>query len=185
MRFRTIFGLALCSVNLIAFSQVPQVDFAIQIEQVPASPYFEGQQFSRRVTISNRSPVFGTFAEYFFIQPTPPNVPPFDTAIIEGDTQNCEADGQIVFTPFLAAGRSVTCIETVRALVSVGVPRRIRYRVRSSALDNIDPDLSNNEAQVEYRVLKVPTQVPMSPAAYLSMGVLLLAVGAIAARRWS
>jgi len=174
-----------------AFSQnIPLVKLKLTITAVPAFPWRIGQVGTVNMNVTNLSKTQGTVALIQLVPAIPPNMPPtdvFETVAPESCPRNgeCSTFGQVCSeTPPIDPGATVSCVFTLKAIISRNRPTRSRnYAYTNQFKYNfIDPDLSNNTAQIELSILPDNIAVPLAPMSYLVMLVLIGGIGVLGVR---
>lgn len=174
----------------LVFAQAVPVDLKLTINVDPPSPWPVGQVGTVRLNVTNLSETHGTVALIQAITPIPPNVLPNDGFESLGEScirsSGCSPFGlSCIETPPIDPGATVGCEFILQAVTSRNRPRRSRHYVNHdfSFAGFIDPDLSNNTAQIELSVLSNIVPVPLSARSYASMLLLVGGIGMFAARR--
>jgi len=173
-----------------AFSQtIPLVDLKLTITADPPFPWRIGQVGTVSMNVTNLSKTQGTIALIQLIPAVPPNVQPTDgfesiSASCLGNSE-CAQFGQMCSeTPPINPGATVSCVFTLKAIISRNRPSRSRrYAYTNQFQYNfIDPDLSNNYAQIELAILPDNIAVPLAPLSYLVMLILIGGIGVFGVR---
>ena len=173
-----------------AFSQsIPIVDIKLTITADPPYPWRIGQVGTVNMNVTNLSQTQGTIALIQNIPAIPPNISTPDgfDVISESCPRNgeCTAFGQLCWeTPPIDPGAAVSCIITLKAEISRNRPGRSRRFAYTNQFEYnfIDPDLSNNTAQIELSILPDNIPVPLTPICYLVMLVLIGGIGVFGVR---
>ena len=174
-----------------AFSQsIPIVDIKLTITADPPYPWRIGQVGTVSMNVTNLSKTQGTVALIELIRPIPPNRPPTDGFELIAETTcprngECTAFGRLCNeTPPIDPGATVSCVFTLKALFSRNNPSRSRNFAYTNQFEYnfIDPDLSNNTAQIELSILPDNIPVPLTPMSYLVMLVLIGGIGVFGVR---
>ena len=174
-----------------AFSQpIPLVDIKLTITADPPFPWRIGQVGTVNMNVTNLSKSQGSVALIQLVPAIPPNVQPtdgFEPVAAESCPRNgeCAAFGQVCSeTPPIDPGATVSCVFTLKAIISRNRPTRSRnYAYTNQFQYNfIDPDLSNNYAQIELAILPDNIPVPLTPMSYLVMLVLIGGIGVFGVR---
>lgn len=174
-----------------AFSQtIPLVDVKLTITEVPPLPWHIGQVGTVSLNVTNLSKTQGTVALIEFLRPIPPNVQPTDGFELITETTcpsnvECAVFGRLCLeTPPIDPGATVSCVSTFKALFSRNNPSRssLFAYTDSFQLNFVDPDLSNNYAQVAFGVIPNVVAVPLAPLSYLVMLVLIGGIGVFGMR---
>ena len=174
-----------------AFCQtIPLVDVKLTITADPPLPWQIGQVGTVSMNVTNLSKTQGTVALIEFLRPIPPNVQPTDSFELITETTcprnvECAVFGRLCLeTPPIDPGATVSCVSTLRAIISRNNPSRsslfaytdpFQYNFR-------DPDLSNNYAQVAFGVIPNTIAVPLAPLSYLVMLILIGGIGVFGVR---
>ena len=168
-------------------AQIFGADLSLRVEVQPPMPVPLGTNITVKFTAKNNSafPAFGGIGQ--FRDAIPPNVPPFDQVGFESSSNCflCDNFSTICFeTGLLNPGAEVQCEYTRPAQTYTGNPQRLRWVVFNFPVGTDDPNNSNNIVQFEYRFLPpIPVQVPLAPLSYGLMGLLVLGLGGLAARK--
>ena len=173
-----------------AFSQsIPIVDIKLTITADPPSPWRIGQVGTVSMNVTNLSATQGTVALIQLVPAIPPNLSTPDGFEIISEpcprSNECAQFGQVCSeTPPIAPGATVSCIITLKAEISRSRPGRSRsYAYNDQFQTNfIDPDLSNNYAQIELAILPDHIPVPLTPMSYLVMLLLIGGIGVFGVR---
>jgi len=174
-----------------AFSQtLPIVDVKLTITADPPLPWRVGQVGTVSMNVTNLSQTQGTVALIEFLRPTPPNVQPTDGFELITETTcpsnvECAVFGRLCLeTPPIDPGATVSCVSTLKAIISRNNPSRsLRFAYTDSFQYNfVDPDLSNNYAQVAFGVIPNIVAVPLAPLSYLVMLLLIGGIGVLGVR---
>ena len=187
---RWLIFISLFVITAPAFSQtLPVVDIKLAIVVDPPSPWRIGQVGTVSMNVTNLSATQGTVALIQLVPAIPPNLSTPDGFEIISEpcprSNECAQFGQVCSeTPPIAPGATVSCIITLKAEISRNRPGRSRsYDYNDQFQTNfIDPDLSNNYAQIELAILPDNIAVPLAPLSYLFMLLLIGGIGVYGVR---
>lgn len=173
-----------------AFSQaIPEVDIKFAMVVEPPSPWRIGQVGTVSMNVTNLSTSQSTVALIQNLPSIPPNVATPDGFEILSDpcpqSVECSAFGQVCReTPLIEPGATVSCVITLKAEISRNRPGRSRRFAYNDQFQTnfVDPDLSNNYAQIELAILPDNIPVPLAPLSYLVMLLLIGGIGVFGVR---
>ena len=186
---RGLICLVLALICTPAFSQtIPLVDLKLTITADPPFPWRIGQVGTVNMSVTNLSKTQGTVALIQLVPAIPPNMPPTDA--FEPISESCPRNGECTAfgllcseTPPINPGATVSCVITLKAEISRNPGRSRRYAYTNQFEYNfIDPDLSNNTAQIELSILPDNIPVPLAPMSYLVMFLLIGGIGVLVLR---
>jgi len=165
----------------------PPLDLALRVESFPPMPVPLNSFVTIRWTVKNNSATHGVIGEIYFLPPVPPNVGTID-AFAPTNQRDCGqcflGAGNCIQTPVIEAGQEGFCELYYDAVQYNGNPGNSRQRVFHIPGSWTDPNPSNAEVRSRIGIQKPePIQVPLSPLSYGLMGMLVIAFGALAARK--
>jgi hypothetical protein len=182
-----VFCLALTSA-FSAVAQTFQIDVAIRFEPSAPLPWLLNSPYQLRLYVSNLSgrPTRGLIRQRILV----PGL--VDAYEFLGDscrrTAECENFGFLCFdTPTIPTGGEAVCTINVIPRVLRGQSFFARYTYQDIVSDHFETNLSNNSVDVLIPLIDPAkaTQLPLSPWTYAALILLVIGVGATAARRWS
>ena len=183
MRFAFL-ALLMLATQSISAQQFP-VDVAIRAELSAPLPWIIGTNYEIRLIVENLSnrDTLGLIRQRFLV----PGLVDLYGSFTESCRRNadCEQFGERCYdTPVIPAFSTAQCVLGRQPVQRRGQDFFAKYTYQNLIGPHLDPDLTNNSVDVRITVIDRPlVQVPLSLLSYSLMGMLILGVGFLAARK--